>query len=101
MTLVYTLHELIGCDFSKGGNTCPPFSDLKSKNVLLSDTGVAKICDVGLAKVHDNGYATQDSMIGTFAWAAPELLMGQKYGGCGCPPRACATMHTCANSTPA
>lgn len=53
--------------------------DLKSKNVLLSDKGVAKICDVGLAKVHDNGYATQDSMIGTFAWAAPELLMGQKY----------------------
>lgn len=53
--------------------------DLKSKNVLLTDKGVAKICDVGLAKIHDNGYATQDSMFGTFAWAAPELLLGQKY----------------------
>lgn len=40
--------------------------------------GAAKIGDVGLAKVMAEGYLTQDEALGTFAWAAPELLMGER-----------------------
>mmetsp|Transcript_18116 Transcript_18116/g.54546 ORF Transcript_18116/g.54546 Transcript_18116/m.54546 type:complete len:1319 (+) Transcript_18116:310-4266(+) len=53
--------------------------DLKSPNILLSRHGVAKLADVGLAKViRDRNYITQVSVIGTFAWAAPEVLTNEK-----------------------
>lgn len=53
--------------------------DLKSKNVLLTaDWGAAKIADVGLAAVHNEGYLSANGPVGTLAWAAPELLMGQR-----------------------
>lgn len=52
--------------------------DLKSKNVLLTRDGVAKIGDVGMAKIMSDGYLTRDGALGTMAWAAPELLLGEK-----------------------
>ena len=51
--------------------------DLKSKNVLLSaDWSCAKIADVGAAAIHLDGYLTPGAgqVMGTLAWAAPELL---------------------------
>jgi serine/threonine protein kinase len=44
---------------------------------LLQD-GVAKIGDVGMAKIMSDGYLTRDGALGTMAWAAPELLLGEK-----------------------
>jgi len=55
--------------------------DLKSKNVLLSDDwSCAKIADVGAAAIHLDGYLTPGAgqVMGTLAWAAPELLLGQR-----------------------
>lgn len=52
--------------------------DLKSNNVLLTRDGVAKIGDVGMAKITMDGYLTRDGALGTMAWAAPELLLGEK-----------------------
>ena len=54
--------------------------DLKTKNVLLNkEKTVAKIGDVGAAVIHADGYLTPGSgMVGTLAWAAPELLLGQR-----------------------
>jgi len=55
--------------------------DLKSKNVLLTaDWATAKIADVGAAAIHSKGYLTASAgqVLGTLAWAAPELLLGQK-----------------------
>ncbi|KAK9808963.1 hypothetical protein WJX72_007093 [[Myrmecia] bisecta] len=51
--------------------------DLKSKNILLKD-GTAKIGDIGMAKLMTGTCLTADSALGTFAWAAPELLMGDR-----------------------
>ncbi|KAL4527522.1 hypothetical protein Ndes2526A_g08695 [Nannochloris sp. 'desiccata'] len=54
--------------------------DLKSKNVLLTDTCTAKIGDVGIAAVHSQGFLTASagSVIGTLAWSAPELILGER-----------------------
>ncbi|KAL4425260.1 hypothetical protein ABPG75_009276 [Micractinium tetrahymenae] len=57
--------------------------DLKSPNVLLTATGTAKICDVGFSRTKHNGLLQPDNMqIGTFAWAAPEVLMGKPCSQC-------------------
>lgn len=50
--------------------------DLKSHNVLLGRGGIAKIADVGLAKLLSRS-ATVASGAGTFDWAAPEMLAGE------------------------
>ena len=39
---------------------------------------MAKIGDVGMAKIMSDGYLTRDGALGTMAWAAPELLLGEK-----------------------
>lgn len=56
--------------------------DLKSPNILLTRYGVAKIGDVGMARITQQGARSLDQADlsehacgGTFAWAAPELLM--------------------------
>lgn len=53
--------------------------DVKSKNILL-DKGynVAKIADVGLARVLGNTVSTRGLPLGTFHYAAPELLVGDR-----------------------
>jgi serine/threonine protein kinase len=52
--------------------------DLKSQNILLARDGSAKIADVGLAKIMQREYVSTLDMVGTFAWAAPELLLGHR-----------------------
>lgn len=49
--------------------------DLKSQNVLLSREGAAKISDVGLSRIL-SGTHTSTVRGCTFAWAAPEVLLG-------------------------
>ena len=54
--------------------------DLKSKNVLLSASLVAKVADVGIAAIHSQGYLSSGAghMVGTLAWSAPELLLNYR-----------------------
>ena len=53
--------------------------DLKSSNILLTAGGVAKIGDVGLAKLICNAdLQSSDPDAGTFAYAAPELILGSR-----------------------
>jgi serine/threonine protein kinase len=54
--------------------------DVKSNNVLLTSGGTAKLADVGLARLQTGTYLSDVPLIGTFAWVAPEVLMG----GQGC-----------------
>ncbi|CAL8468908.1 g8449 [Coccomyxa elongata] len=52
--------------------------DIKSGNVLLTREGKAKIADVGLAQMVQNTHISNLNGMGTFAYAAPELLTGGK-----------------------
>ena len=47
------------------------------KSAALQD-GQAKITDVGMAKLMSEAYFTQDASFGTFSWAAPEVLLGER-----------------------
>ena len=51
---------------------------MKSQNILLARNGTAKISDVGLARILHQDYVTSLDSTGTFAWAAPELLLGRR-----------------------
>lgn len=48
--------------------------DLKSENVLLTADGNAKVADVGFTRMKETLALSQG--LGTFAYAAPELLLG-------------------------
>ncbi|KAI7838770.1 hypothetical protein COHA_007387 [Chlorella ohadii] len=52
--------------------------DIKSPNILLTASGTAKLADVGFSKTKPNTYLSTVSLVGTFAWAAPELLLGSE-----------------------
>lgn len=55
------------------------FRDLKTSNVLVSKNR-AKICDVGLAKILTGAdFSGSLYPAGTFAYVAPEMLMGDRY----------------------
>ncbi len=58
--------------------------DLKSCNVLLAADLTAKISDVGMAAQISNSYLSRTPQAGTFAWVAPEVILG------GAPECACA-----------
>jgi len=50
--------------------------DLKSSNVLIAGDGTAKISDVGLAALISRSYLSQMAPAGTWAWVAPEVILG-------------------------
>lgn len=52
--------------------------DLKSANILLARDFTAKIADVGLARILQDDMLSTRKEVGTFAWAAPEVLLGQR-----------------------
>ena len=55
-------------------------ADMKSKNILLSAGRLtAKIADVGLARYMAQTHMDTKSLpMGTFVYAAPELLLGRR-----------------------
>ncbi len=53
--------------------------DLKPENVIITTDRVAKLMDFGLALAIDRSHATEPgTLVGTFAYLAPELVMGQE-----------------------
>ena len=61
--------------------------DLKSPNVLLAADGTAKLADVGLARLMTVTSLSHKVPTGTWAWAAPEALLGHKVGSCPSPDK--------------
>eukprot|EP00644_Phytophthora_capsici_P000368 jgi/Phyca11/503731/fgenesh2_kg.PHYCAscaffold_4_\ len=58
--------------------------DVKSRNVLLSSSLDAKLCDFGISRRKCSGNddetnLTATAAAGTLSWTAPELLLGEEY----------------------
>ncbi|PSC71262.1 serine threonine-kinase [Micractinium conductrix] len=51
--------------------------DIKSSNVLLSRDMGAKLGDVGVSRLLTDTHASMSGAVGTFAWCAPEVLIGK------------------------
>ena len=52
--------------------------DLKSLNILVSNTNEARVCDFGISRPVDNS-GLMTNKIGTFNYMAPEVIMKNKY----------------------
>lgn len=52
--------------------------DLKSSNLLYSNTGVLSVCDFGMARKYDSPIAAYTYEVVTLWYRAPELLLGSK-----------------------
>ncbi len=52
---------------------------MKSMNILLDDRLCPKISDFGMAKEKLTSSIMTQSVAGTFAWMAPEVMMGQPH----------------------
>ncbi|ETP38255.1 TKL protein kinase [Phytophthora nicotianae P10297] len=51
--------------------------DLKSRNILLTESLTAKITDFGASRIRSD--ATMTSNVGSSLWMAPEVMMGERY----------------------
>ena len=52
--------------------------DLKPSNLILSETEQVKITDFGLARPEDSDFTAHNEIIGSTAYLAPEIWLGQK-----------------------
>ena len=55
--------------------------DLKPENVLLTEHGLAKLADFGLARSALSRLTVEGTFVGTLAYMPPELLLGQDFDG--------------------
>ncbi len=50
--------------------------DIKPANVLLTADSIPRLTDFGIARVHNSSITEQGNVMGTLAYIAPEILMG-------------------------
>jgi len=60
-------------------------SDLKLENILLDKSENIKLADFGFTREYDTRKLLE-TWCGTYSYAAPEMIQGQKYSGEGTRP---------------
>ena len=56
------------------------YRDLKPDNIIIADDGHLKLTDFGLSKENAETEFTSNSFVGTYAYAAPEVLKQKPHG---------------------
>ncbi|EON99073.1 putative camk camkl gin4 protein kinase protein [Phaeoacremonium minimum UCRPA7] len=76
----YIFRQLMSAlEYCQEFNIC--HRDLKPENILLTEDGHVKVCDFGLAALHQNPQDKLRSGCGSPHYAAPELLRRRQYRG--------------------
>ena len=69
------------------------FRDLKPENVVMGADGYVKLIDFGFARKLKNANGRRHSLVGTLAYAPPEVLLKSPRGhGMGCDRWMCGVM---------
>ncbi len=56
------------------------YRDLKPDNIIIGEDGHLKLTDFGLSKENAESDFTSNSFVGTYAYAAPEILKQKSHG---------------------
>lgn len=56
------------------------YRDLKPDNIIIGEDGHLKLTDFGLSKENADQDFTSNSFVGTYAYAAPEVLKQKAHG---------------------
>lgn len=56
------------------------YRDLKPDNIIIAEDGHLKLTDFGLSKENAESDFTSNSFVGTYAYAAPEVLKQKAHG---------------------